>query len=49
MVPNKEILAKANEWLDKAVRLEADGKSERMVSMALDKAVALENEAFAAA
>lgn len=29
---------KAAYWLDKAVKLEGEGKSDKMVSMALDKA-----------
>lgn len=40
-------LSEARRWLDKALALEAEGKSEKMVSMALDKAVKFENAAFA--
>jgi hypothetical protein len=36
---------KANNWLDKAVRLEADGKSKKMVAMALDRACEYEDAA----
>lgn len=44
---NQEILARAYTWLDKAIKMEEDGKSESMVNRALQKAVDLENEAFA--
>lgn len=42
-----EKMAKANHWLDKAIKMEEDGKSEKMITMALDKACALEIEAIA--
>lgn len=41
-----EALAKANHWLNKAVALEDEGKSAKMVEMAFKKAVGLENKAF---
>ena len=44
---NHEKIKEANSWLDKAIRYEADGKSEKFVNMALDKACRLELEAFA--
>lgn len=36
----------AYEWLDRAVRLEADGKSKSMIDMALNRAVTYEDHAF---
>lgn len=41
-----ELLKKANEWLEKAIRFEEDGKSKTMIDRCLSKAVELENEAF---
>lgn len=39
-------LAEAHRWLNKAVALEADGKSASMVNMAFKKALDAENAAF---
>ena len=39
-------LAKAEQWLTRAVKLEVDGKSDNMVSMAFNKALDYENAAF---
>jgi hypothetical protein len=36
-----------DEWLDRALRLEAEGKSAGMVNMALNKAIEFENYAVA--
>ncbi len=38
-------LKKANSWLDRAVKVEAEGKSAGMINMALNKAVDYENAA----
>ena len=42
-----ELMSKAERLIDKGIKLEADGKSEKMVSMCIDKAVGFENEALA--
>ena len=42
-----ELMADAERWINKGIKLEADGKSEKMVSMRIDKAVGFENEALA--
>ena len=39
-------LAKAEQWLTRAVKLEVDGKSDNMISMAFNKALDYENAAF---
>lgn len=39
-------IAKANSWLNRAIKVEAEGKSVGMVNMALNKAVDYENAAF---
>ncbi len=41
-----ECLRQAHSWLDKAVRLEGEGKSAAMVNMAFKKAIDFENMAF---
>ena len=47
-MPTKaENLSEAARWLDKAVKLEDDGKTAKMVDLAFAKAVAFENAAFA--
>ena len=39
-------MAEANRWLDKAISYEADGKPDKFVDMALEKACKLEREAL---
>ena len=47
-VKHPEKLDEAYRWLDKAIEFEADeSKSDRFVEMAIKKAAALEDEAFA--
>ncbi len=41
-----ELIAKSYHWLDKAVDMEAEGKTGKMVGMAFDRALAFENKAF---
>lgn len=41
-----ENLQQAAEWLDRAVRLEGEGKSASMVNMAFNRALQFENHAF---
>jgi len=42
----EENVAAANDWLGKAIRLEGEGKSEKMVDMALGRACEFEDAAF---
>lgn len=44
--PKADCQSEANRWLDKAVAMETEGKSTKMVDMAFDKALAYENAAF---
>lgn len=46
--PTKEAnLEKATAWLNRALKVEAEGKTVGMINMALNKAVDYENAAFA--
>lgn len=45
---NQEKLAEAYRWLDKAITMEAEGKSKSLVDKCLGKACAYEIEANAA-
>ena len=38
-----ELMADAERWINKGIKLEADGKSEKMVSMCIDKAIGFED------
>lgn len=42
----QENLTQAYEWLDRAVRLEGEGKSASMVNMAFNRALQFEDHAF---
>ena len=42
----EELVADANRWLDKGVKLEAEGKSATMVNKCLEKAVNFEDQAM---
>lgn len=44
---NDEKMAEANKWLNNALKYEAEGKSQKFIDMALDKACKLEKEALA--
>jgi hypothetical protein len=46
-IKNQEKYDSAHSWLDKAVKMEADGKPPGLVNRALEKACELEKEAFA--
>ena len=41
----EELVADANRWLDKGVKLEAEGKNATMVNKCLEKAVNFEDQA----
>ena len=42
-----ELIADAERWIVKGVKLEAEGKSKKMIDMCIDKAIGFENEALA--
>tara|TARA_R100001530_G_scaffold121824_1_gene89341 strand:- start:188 stop:361 length:174 start_codon:yes stop_codon:yes gene_type:complete len=42
-----ELMASAERWVVKGVKLEAEGKSKKMIDMCIDKAIGFENEALA--
>ena len=42
----EELLTNASYWLDKGIQLEEEGKSKRMVTMCVNKAIAFEDAAF---
>lgn len=44
---DKAKLEKAYHWLENAIEYEAEGKSKKLVDMALNRACKLEDEAFA--
>lgn len=43
---NSEKMESAYRWLDKAINMEAEGKSPGLVDKALERAVSLEKEAL---
>ena len=42
-----ELVADAERWIDKGIKLEAEGKSKKMIDMCIEKAIGFENEALA--